>query len=166
MNPALRSVFRFLLISGAVLAVLVVAAIGLLWFFVPDISDMCRNEIISEIPSPEGKLKVVVFQRDCGATTGFSTQVSILSGNQLLENEGGNLFISDTDHGAAPSGPGGGPALAVTWQNENSVRMSYHQKTRVFKQESTVGGASVSYSYFEDSAQHGAPGDAPKAARP
>ena len=166
MNAALRSVFRVLLISGAVLTVLVVAAIGMLWFLVPDMSDMCRNEIISEIPSPEGKRKVVVFQRDCGATTGFSTQASIVSSNQMLENEGGNLFISDTNHGAAPSGPGGGPGLAVTWQSEDSVRMSFHPKARVFKQESAVGGASVSYSYLEDSAHQGPRGDAPKAALP
>ena len=38
-------------------------------------------------------LKGVVFERSCGATTGFSTQISILPVTQKLENEGGNIFI-------------------------------------------------------------------------
>jgi hypothetical protein len=162
MKAALRVLFRVLLIAGGVLAVLVIAAIGLLWFFVPD---MCGNEIIAEFPSPQGNRKVVVFQRDCGATTGFSTQASILGITQILKNEAGNVFRSDTDHGAAPSGPGGGPALGVAWQSENSVQLSVHPKARVFKRESEVGGMHVSYTFSENGAHKALQGE-PKAARP
>jgi hypothetical protein len=51
----------------------------------------CSNQIIKQIPSPNGKMKAVVFQRDCGATTGFNTQVSVLLSNQQLPDEGGNV---------------------------------------------------------------------------
>lgn len=44
--------------------------------------DICGNKIIQEIPSPNRKLKAVIFTRDCGATTGFSTQISLLSKTQ------------------------------------------------------------------------------------
>ena len=37
----------------------------------------CGNDLVKEVPSPNGKMKAVVFQRDCGATTGFSTQISL-----------------------------------------------------------------------------------------
>ena len=47
--------------------------------------DPCGNEILSEMRSPDGRLKFIVFQRDCGATTAFSTQVSIIpSGDEFL----------------------------------------------------------------------------------
>jgi hypothetical protein len=65
---------------------------------------MCANDLLTEIPSPDGALKAVVFQRDCGATTSFSTQISILWTNRPLPNETGNLFVADTDHGKAPRG--------------------------------------------------------------
>ena len=161
MKTPLRFFFRILLIVGGALGVLVIAAIGLFWFFAPD---MCGNEIISEFPSPEGNKKVVVFQRDCGATTGFSTQASILGNDQVLKNESGNLFASDTNHGAAPSGQGGGPALSVEWHSKDSVLLSFHPNARVFKKEAEIDGVRVSYS--ESSAQQVAPRDAPKAARP
>jgi hypothetical protein len=39
----------------------------------------CENEVFSDVPSPSGKEHAIVFQRDCGATTDFSFQVSILN---------------------------------------------------------------------------------------
>src|SRR6266550_3254126 len=76
-----------------------------------NIAGDCGNELLKEVASPNGRMKAVVFQRDCGATTGFSTQVSVFRRDQRLPNEGGNLFAADTNHGAAPSGQGGGPVV-------------------------------------------------------
>ena len=45
--------------------------------------------------SPDKKHKAVVFQRDCGATTDFSTQLSIIETDKELENNVGNIFIID-----------------------------------------------------------------------
>ncbi len=59
------------------------------------IGDMCRNELYAEVLSPDYEHKAVVFQRDCGATTGFSTQISIISAKDELQNESGNIFIID-----------------------------------------------------------------------
>ncbi|MBK1852842.1 hypothetical protein FE845_15960 [Marinobacter sp. 1-4A] len=63
--------------------------------FIYAASDMCGNEIYTEIVSPNKERKAVVFQRDCGATTGFSTQISIINSGDRLENEGGNIYIID-----------------------------------------------------------------------
>ena len=35
--------------------------------------EVCGNDILTETRAPDGRFKVVVFQRDCGATTRFST---------------------------------------------------------------------------------------------
>jgi hypothetical protein len=55
---------------------------------------MCGNEIIAEIRSPSKKLKAVIFIRDCGATTGYSTQLTVMENSGILDNdEGGNVLI-------------------------------------------------------------------------
>ena len=55
----------------------------------------CQNQVYKEYLSPDKSLKAVIFQRDCGATTGFSTQISIIDANDTLENERGNIYIID-----------------------------------------------------------------------
>jgi hypothetical protein len=120
------------------------AVLAAAYFWVAEFNT-CGNEIMSELTSPDGAKKLVVFKRDCGATTPFSTQASIIPANARLPNESGNLFISDTDRGAAPSGPTSGPGLQVIWENSRSVVLSYHPKTRVFKAQDEVSGVRVRY---------------------
>jgi hypothetical protein len=160
MKAVLRIILRIMLVGAVTLVLLFVGGIAAFWYLVPD---LCGNEVIAEYPSPSTKHRVVVFERNCGATTGFSTQASILGIEEALENEGGNVFAADTDRGAAPSGPGGGPSLSVTWETEDSVAFSYHPKTRVFRKEPEIGGVKVIYS---ESAQQSAPIDAEAAAQP
>lgn len=106
---------------------------------------MCDNEIISETPSPDKTRKVVVFQRGCGVTTGFNTQVSVLSAGRTLPNSEGNLFIGDTDHGVAPSGLGGGPEVRVKWDDAHFLTITHHPKVRIFKSEPVIDGVQVKY---------------------
>lgn len=124
---------------------LVVAAVASVLAVASACSEMCGNEKLAEYPSPDRRWKIVVFQRDCGATTDFSTQASLLRGEQELGNEGGNLFVADTDHGAAPSGPGGGPDLQVRWEASGGVVITHHPKARVFKAEMDRSGVRVRY---------------------
>jgi hypothetical protein len=138
----LRLIGRIVLWLGVSFVALVIVGVVYFWFFVPD---MCANEIISESSSPDGVKRLVVFQRDCGATTGFSTQASVLASSTPLPNKGGNLYVSDANHGAAPSGPGGGPSLKVTWVSNQSVVLTHHPKVRVFKSEAEVDGVRANY---------------------
>ena len=59
--------FGFLLSSGGYMWLL--SSIGLdsieLWYLISP----CKNELIGEHPSPDGKYKAVLFVRDCEATT-------------------------------------------------------------------------------------------------
>ena len=106
---------------------------------------LCANEPLAEVRSPGGARKAVVFQRDCGATTGFSTQLSVLPADGELPDESGNVFVSDTDHGAAPSGPGGGPAVDVAWLGESRIVIRHHPRTRVFRAKPRIGAVEVRY---------------------
>ena len=106
---------------------------------------MCGNDLLAEVPSPSGTRKAVVFQRDCGATSGFSTQVSVLPAGEKLPNDGGNVFVADTDHGGAPSGPGGGPVVEAVWTHEDRLLIRHHRMARVFRSEARVGSVLVGY---------------------
>lgn len=105
---------------------------------------MCSNEVISEYLSPDKGKRVVVFQRACGATTGWSTQASVLPFSKTLLNKDGNLYISNTDL-AVLHGGSDGPNLEVTWTSNRSVVLTHHPKTRVLKAEAEVSGVQVSY---------------------
>jgi hypothetical protein len=75
--------------------------------------EMCGNDIYKEYVSPNGKLKAVIFQRDCGATTGFSTQISVIAAEDDLKNEAGNIYIIDGQpHLYAPK---------LSWRNNNEL---------------------------------------------
>jgi hypothetical protein len=105
----------------------------------------CQNELLAEYASPTGAVKAVVFQRDCGATTGFSTQVSILPVSDPLPNEGGNTLVVDSYHGAIPAGPGGGPEVRVRWDGPSALTLSYSSGVRVFAALPEVAGIRVSH---------------------
>jgi len=79
-----------------------------------------------------GTRKVVVFQRSCGATTGFSTQASLLAGNAGLPEESGNLLSIDDDHGKVPLDGNGKIEVRVAFANESTVTLAYPSRARVF----------------------------------
>jgi hypothetical protein len=80
----------------AIICVCCVGLIGIVLYAMDNLFlGMCGNEIFSQVLAPDGNLKAVLFQRDCGATTGFSTQISLISPENKLENKAGNIFIID-----------------------------------------------------------------------
>ena len=85
-----------------------------------------------------------MFQRDCGATTGFSTQISILRPNDNPIG-GGNAFIADDDHGAARVGSWGGSWADAKWLAPDHLLIRYAAKSRIFKQDNSVSGVEITY---------------------
>jgi hypothetical protein len=94
---------------------------------------LCGNTVISEHRSADGTWKVVVFERDCGATTHFSTQASLLRAHASLPDDSGNLIIVDD----AP--------LQVTWTGPRSVVVRSLPGAHVFKAANRVRDVEVSY---------------------
>lgn len=85
-----------------------------------------------------------MFQRDCGATTGFSTQVSVLKAGEELFGSG-NTFVADTDYGAATASDWGGPWAEIEWVTSNRLRVRYAVNSRIFEQDKRVSGVKISY---------------------
>jgi len=107
-------------------------------------SDMCGNTIILRVSSPDGQHDAAMFQRDCGATTGFSTQVSILNVAEPLSGAG-DVFRADGNHGAARAGEWGGPWAEIKWLSPNHLLVRYAAKSRLFEQGHYVSGIKITY---------------------
>ena len=107
-------------------------------------SDDCVNSAISRADAPDGQHSAVMFQRDCGASTSFSTQISVLAQGEQ-PNEGGNIFIADDDHGVAATGEWGGPWADVRWLAHDHLLIRYANKSRLFKQERQGSDVKIGY---------------------
>jgi hypothetical protein len=121
-----------------------IAAAALMATVVSGCSDSCKNSTVSTAVAPAGDSKAVLFQRDCGATTGFSSQVSV-TGAQEATSGVGNAFVADTDHGVANAASWGGPWVELRWVSPQKLLIRYDAKARVFTQNATVSGVTVTY---------------------
>ena len=104
-------------------------------------SDMCRNTPHQTVTSPDGGATAVLFERDCGATTGLTAQVSI-AGKDKASSRKGNVFIAE---GGAKAVTWGGPWADVSWVGPKHLLVRYDASARVFTQNKTVGDTEVSY---------------------
>ena len=105
----------------------------------------CGNQVLEEAPSPEARYKAVAFERDCGATTGFSTQVSVLPADEGDPEGAGNVFVANIGHGATSSGPGGGLEVSLEWAADETLVITYDSQARVSKTESHLEGVDIEY---------------------
>jgi hypothetical protein len=111
--------------------VVVLASAGFFWLFMSANENMCGNEIFKEVNSPSLEFKAVIFQRDCGATTGFSTQVSVIPITETLPNEGGNVLIID--------GHPGDTQLEISWLSNYELKISKNLNGTEYKAEKGIG---------------------------
>lgn len=113
------------LLLGGIVVVFVICG-GMFWLFMFPFLDPCANDNLHEVVSPNGALKAVRFRRDCGATTGYSTHISILPSTQRLPNKGGNVFVVGEE-----------PMVVVRWIDDRHLSIS-------------GGGASASFLHLTD----------------
>jgi hypothetical protein len=116
-------------------------------------SGPCASREISRAEAPDGLHKAVMFQRNCGATTGFSTQISVLAPDE--EPPGvGNAFRADDDHGAAVAGGWGGPWAEMRWIDNGTLLIRYASESRIFEQSRQVSGVQIRYQKVVFSGEH------------
>ena len=95
---------------------------------------MCGNTVISNAISPDGKWNALLFERNCGATTDHSSQISLLKSGKSLENENGNVF-------AAAGYPEG---YTLSWESNNLVKI-LGVNGKVYKKESQLHDIKFNY---------------------
>ena len=103
------------------------ALFGLVWLGINLlISDMCCNEFISQSFSPGKELKAILFKRDCGATTAYSYQVSVLNRWDSVSNaDTGNVFVS---YGTS----------ALKWRDDRTLLITRKSAERIFKEQKQI----------------------------
>ncbi|HEY4164656.1 MAG TPA: hypothetical protein VGM59_16435 [Dongiaceae bacterium] len=103
----------------------IILLIGVLgYWMLTSFDDICGNKIVATAFSPDRAVKAVLFERDCGATTGFSSQVSVLEGGATLPDDGGNVFIANESEGGE-STSWGGPFVALNWRDAHTLELTH-----------------------------------------
>jgi hypothetical protein len=114
-----------------------------------DLAGACANQYLNELAAPGGQHRAVVFERDCGATTGFTTQVSVLRVGAALPDSGGNVFRAefrpDSTRAPVTVGPGGGPRVSVRWLAADTLEVRYDARATVFGKDATVAGLAIRF---------------------
>lgn len=122
---------RWIAIGAAVL-VAGVLALYVGFFFWRGGLVACGNDVRERVRSPDGRREVVVFVRDCGATTSFSTQISILRAGENASDEGGNTYIA-----------AGELRVSVQWLTPTEIVIA--RSVKGVTEREHVGGVSVRY---------------------
>ncbi|MCE7044147.1 hypothetical protein [Dyadobacter sp. CY312] len=106
----------------------------------------CKNTIHSTFFSPDQKHKIVLHNYDCGATTGFSTHISLIESDEMIDGAG-NTFVADDDHGKARSHPSFDTLIDVNieWLDNRTVKITYDKLARVFEEDERVDGIDIKY---------------------
>ena len=127
----LKRALKTVALLGLALIVVLVILFGLSYMLLGDFSP-CGNQLLHEYYSPDNARKVIVFERDCGATTGFTTQVSILEANETLDDKssGNVLLIQGHPREVAPE---------IHWSSNKSVIIHQQSNGKVVKAESRLG---------------------------
>lgn len=109
--------------------------------------DSCVDVIVGQVDAPDHRRLAVTYVRNCGSTTGFSTQVSIVkAGDEPDDN--GKIFVADGDHGAVTTLQDNSLDVRVEWPAADRVLISHPARARVFTNKSEHDGVRIDYRTF------------------
>jgi hypothetical protein len=98
----------------------------------------CSDHVLSNVPSPDSALVATAFVRNCGATTPYSSIVSVHERSNLFGNSGDTVFVAK---GRYP--------LQVVWTAPRAIQIRCEacSATDVFRQVAILDGLKVSYEF-------------------
>jgi len=77
-------------LTSLVISLVALPCVLILALFSPQ--NLCGQTLIKEKVSPDGEFKAVAFFTDCGATTPYTANVSVLKASEELPDGKGNVF--------------------------------------------------------------------------
>ncbi len=107
-----------------------------------------RLEVVSQYPSPDGRLKAVVFVQGCGATVRDVTEFSILTANADAPKGSGNALVIKDDPAHPVQQSPDGIELRVKWNSSNSLSVLFPRAAIVEKRSTGINGVSIEYGTF------------------
>lgn len=121
---------RYILALGA----LGLAAFGLMVYHDINATD-CGMDVYGTLPSPDGQYKAVAFGVDCGATTGFNTQVSIFPANVSFDRDAYPPILILDDKWT----------LHMRWHDSARLLVTVPSTAQIYRKEDRAGEISISY---------------------
>ena len=94
-----------------------------------------NNIVINEINSPNNQYRAIIFERNINATTRSSYHLSILKNGQVLNNVGGNVFVSYNN-------------FDVEWINNDVLKVNNDRENSKLKKVHNYKNIKVIYSYW------------------
>ena len=109
--------------------------------------DPCENKVLSRVASPDGEMEAIVFVRDCGATTAYSTQVSVVrkgtafltTATEWSSTEGGNVLVVSGGDWRSPA------TVDVAWAGKQQLVVQHEPTATVFVAEVSTLGVSIEH---------------------
>ena len=133
-NERLRTALAFAGCSTLGVGLVIVIAMGVM--FNMAFSGMCGNTIWKKVKNPTSGNTAFLFERNCGATTGFSTQISIVDGDRLADDDSGNVMVIDGYH----------PDIEIQWEgNSRLIVSNLPTISEVFQKAYQHGGVKIEY---------------------
>jgi hypothetical protein len=110
----------------------------------------CNNRIVEERLSPNGAQKVVVFVRDCGATTWFTTEVSILpTPDKVSARLRGNILrVEDDQSSREPVSRNGAIEVRIDWKSDSLLNLLTPKEAVIGHKTATYGDVRIEYGTF------------------
>ena len=96
----------------------------------------CENTVKSEIHSPDSKYVATLFERNCGATTDFSTIVNLRESSASFKDDDLGIVIVKGQH-----------KLDLVWDGNTKLQLECHdcRAEDIFKQERTWKDIDISF---------------------
>jgi hypothetical protein len=116
-------------LASLVLIVLVVVGLFSLLMYA-----MCGSDEKSRFPSPDGRHDAVVYLHDCGATTGYTTEVAIVRSRARVPHGHGNVGSSEWVG-----------RVQALWQGPDSLTILYDDRLELLGKERQVQGIRIGY---------------------
>lgn len=103
----------------------------------------CDDQVTISKASPDGRHIARLFVRNCGATSGYVTQLAIGDRSAPLSRST-VVFIADDSHGEALTD---GPAIwtDMHWNSSTELFLAYAERATVFKKLDRAGSARIRY---------------------
>ncbi|MCF0072249.1 hypothetical protein LZD49_17345 [Dyadobacter sp. CY261] len=127
-----------LILGGLVASVILLIGCFLLW------APGCEDTICEILYSPDRSHKVILYTRNCGATTGFGTHIALAQSDEDID-DGTTIFVADDDHGKAEGHPGYYELIDISakWIDDDSLELSYDKNARLFTDKDAARGITI-----------------------
>ncbi|GGH53235.1 hypothetical protein GCM10007423_58490 [Dyadobacter endophyticus] len=121
--------------------IIIVLLIG--WLFAM-LAPGCEDTTCETLFSPDRSHKVILYTRNCGATTGFSTHIALAKSDEDI-NDGTTIFVADDGYGEANLHPVYQALIDIRarWIDNHSLELSYERKARLFTEKVKADGITI-----------------------